>query len=127
MTKQIEEKSIKTERKEATEMIVAVINRGYADFVVDASRDAGASGATVLYGRGVYANKENAILNGVKIQGEKEIVLIVVKKSQRKKIMQEISDRTHLQEKGNGISFCVPVNKIMGLTNFETKSFKKRG
>jgi len=125
MINKTETQSIKTQRKEATEMIVAIINRGYADFVVDASRDAGASGATVLYGRGVYANKENILLNGVKIQGEKEIVLIVVKKSIRKKVMQEISDRTHLQEKGNGISFCIPVNNIMGLTNFETKSFKK--
>jgi len=126
MINKTETQSIKTQRKEATEMIVAIINRGYADFVVDASRDAGASGATVLYGRGVYANKENILLNGVKIQGEKEIVLIVVKKSIRKKVMQEISDRTHLQEKGNGISFCIPVNNIMGLTNFETKSFKKK-
>lgn len=32
-------------------MIVAMINRGYSDFVIDASRDAGATGATVLYGR----------------------------------------------------------------------------
>ncbi len=113
-------------KKEQCEMIIAIINRGYADFVIDAARDAGASGATVLYGRGIFANpQKDTFLGGVKIQGEKEIILIVVKKSIRKKVMQEISDRTHLQEKGNGISFCIPVNNIMGLTKFENKSFKK--
>ncbi len=118
--------SIKTDTKlEPTEMIVAVINRGYADYVVDASRDAGATGATIMYGRGVLRNEEMQ-LNGVNIQGEKEIILILVKKSLRKKVMQEISNRTHLQEKGNGVSFCVPVNYVMGLTPFENKSFKKK-
>lgn len=120
-------KGIKTSRKEQSEMIIAIINRGFSDFVVDAARDAGATGATVLYGRGVFSNKAKDLsLAGVKIQGEKEIVLIVVKKSIRKKVMQEISNRTHLQERGNGISFCVPVNHIMGLTKFETKSYKKK-
>lgn len=119
--------NIKTDKKEACELIIAIINRGFADYVVDASRDAGASGATVLYGRGIYSSKaKEKVLNGVKIEGEKEIVLIVVKKSIRKKVMQEISDRTHLQEKGNGISFCVPVNNVMGLTKFESKSYKKK-
>ena len=118
--------SIKTDvKREPVEMIVAVINRGYADYVVDASRDAGATGATIMYGRGVVRNEELQ-LNGVNIQGEKEIVLILVKKSLRKKVMQEISNRTHLQEKGNGVSFCVPVNHFMGLTPLENKSFKKK-
>ena len=116
--------SIKQTKKQDVEMIIAVINRGYADFVIDAARDAGATGATVLYGRG-SVNSEEASLRGVTIQGEKEVILILVNKSIRKAVMQEISNRTHLQEHGNGVSFCVPVNNIMGLTPFEHESFKK--
>lgn len=114
-------KSIKEEKREDIEMIVAVINRGYSDFVIDASRDAGATGATVLYGRSSI-KKDDEFLNGVPLQAEKEIILILVKKSLRKKVMQEISDRTHLQEKGNGVCFCVPVSQVKGLTPFEKKS-----
>lgn len=114
-------KSIKEEKREEIEMIVAIINRGYSDFVIDASRDAGATGATVLYGRSSI-KKDDEFLNGVPIQSEKEIILILVKKSLRKKVMQEISDRTHLQEKGNGVCFCVPVSQVKGLTPFEKKS-----
>lgn len=118
-------KSIKEEKKEDVEMIVAMINRGYSDFVIDASRDAGATGATVLYGRSSI-KKDDDFLNGVPIQSEKEIILILVKKSLRKKVMQEISNRTHLQEKGNGVCFCLPVSQVMGLTPFEKKSLKDK-
>lgn len=111
------EVSIKEQTNEQIEMIVAVINRGYSDYVIDASRDAGATGATVLYGRSSI-KKDDLELNGVALQAEKEIVLILVKKSIRKKVMQEISDRTHLQERGNGICFCIPVNEVKGLTPF---------
>lgn len=118
-------KSIKEEKREDIEMIVAVINRGYSDFVIDASRDAGATGATVLYGRSSI-KKDDEFLNGVPLQAEKEIILILVKKSLRRKVMQEISNRTHLQEKGNGVCFCVPVSHVKGLTPFEKKSIKNK-
>lgn len=118
-------KSIKEEKREDVEIIVAMINRGYSDFVIDASRDAGATGATVLYGRSSI-KKDDDFLNGVPIQAEKEIILILVKKSLRKKVMQEISHRTHLQEKGNGVCFCLPVSSVMGLTPFEKKSLKDK-
>ena len=121
--KQSKTVSIKQTKKQDVEMIVAIINRGYADFVIDAARDAGATGATVLYGRG-GVNKKELQLRGVSIQGEKEIILILVNKAIRKEVMQEISDRTHLQEQGNGVSFCIPVTNIMGLTPFEGKSFE---
>lgn len=116
-------KSIKQDLKEQHELILAITNRGYADYVIDASRDAGASGATILYGRGT--TKKDEEFNGVTIQTEKEIVMILVKKSLRKKVMQEIGERTHIQEKGNGICFCLPVNEIKGLTQFEKESLDK--
>ena len=90
-------KSIKEEKREDVEMIVAMINRGYSDFVIDASRDAGATGATVLYGRSSI-KKDDDFLNGVPIQAEKEIILILVKKSLRKKVMQEIATE-HISKK----------------------------
>lgn len=115
--------SVKQNPKEQHELILAITNRGFADYVIDASRDAGASGATILYGRGTTSRDFE--FNGITIQTEKEIVMILVKKSLRKKVMQEIGERTHVQEKGNGICFCLPVNEIKGLTQFEKESLKK--
>ncbi len=112
--------TIKEEYNENIDMIVAIINRGFSDYVVDAARSAGASGATIMYGRSSMKKEEmNAFIN---LQAEKEIVLILVKKEIRKKVMQEICDRTNLQEKGNGVCFCVPVNKVMGVSYFENEA-----
>lgn len=97
------------------DLIIAVINRGYADFVVEASRDAGATGATIVYGRGTCQNDEKIM--GISMQAEKEMVLILVDKKSRVKVMKEIAERTSLDENGKGICFSLPVNNMAGLMN----------
>lgn len=116
--KNTEKKTKKVVKLKGNEMIVVVINRGYSDFVVDAARDAGATGVTIMTGKSENKEKCGEIA-GIKFATEKEIVLIVVPKSIRKKVMKEISARTHLQEKGNGICFSVPVNDVRGLIEFD--------
>ena len=58
----------------AFELIVAIVNRGFSDLVMDAARKAGASGGTILHGRGTGVH-EAAQFFGVAIQPEKELVL----------------------------------------------------
>lgn len=105
----------KTEVKEKQEynMIVAIIQRGFADYVISAARDAGATGATIVYGRGT-ADVDSQVM-GISLQPEREVVLILVKKSERKKIMQEIADKTSLMEEGRGLCFSMPVTDVFGL------------
>ena len=93
-------------------------------FVIDASRDAGATGGTILSGRGSGVHENESFL-GVSIQPEKEIVVTLVKKENKKTIMQEICDRTKLEEHGKGICFSMPVNKVAGITMFKDDGFKK--
>ncbi len=95
------------------DLIVAVIGRGFADYVVSSARDAGATGATVLYGRGI-ADADKQVM-GISLQPEKEIVLILVKKEERRKIMQEIADKTSLMEEGRAICFSLPVSEVYGI------------
>ena len=99
---------------EENELIIAVIARGFADYVVSAAREAGATGATILYGRGT-ADADKHVM-GISLQPEREVILILSKKSDRRKIMQEIADKTSLMEEGRGLCFSVPVSKVFGLT-----------
>ena len=110
--------------KNEFELIITIVNKGFADFVIDASRDAGATGGTILNGRGTGVHENESFL-GVNIQPEKEIVVTLVKKENKKTIMQEICDRTKLQEHGKGICFSMPVNKVAGITMFKDDEFKK--
>lgn len=95
------------------DLIVAIIGRGFADYVVSAARESGATGATIIYGRGT-ADTDKYVL-GISLQPEREVVLILVKKDDRRKIMQAISDKTSLMEEGRGFCFSLPVSEVYGI------------
>lgn len=101
-------------RQEASkDLIVAIINRGFSDYVVSAARDAGATGATIVYGRGT-SNVDKQVM-GISLQSEREVVLILTNSSDKRKIMQAIDDRTSLMEEGRGLCFSLPVSAVYGL------------
>ena len=102
-----------TKNKSEYDMIVAIIGRGFSDYVVSAARDAGATGATIVYGRGT-ADADKQVF-GISLQPEGELVLILVKSNERRTIMQAISDKTSLMEEGRGFCFSLPVSEVFGL------------
>ena len=110
--KKIEE-SLPLKNKQNYEIIIAVVGLGFADYVISAARDAGATGATILEGRGV-ADVDKQVL-GMLMSTERDIVMILVKKEERHKIMQAIADKTSLMEEGRGICFCLPVSDVYGI------------
>lgn len=99
--------------KEEYDLIITIIARGFADYVVSSARDAGATGATIIYGRGT-ADADKQVM-GISLQPEREAVLILVKKDERRKIMQEIADKTSLLEEGRGLCFSLPVSEVYGI------------
>lgn len=94
-------------------LIVSVVRKGWGDTVLEASVKAGATGGTVLLGRGVGVNETESIF-GIPIEPQKEIVLTLTQKSQVDAILQEIVRVAQLDEPGRGLVFVVPVDKILG-------------
>jgi len=105
------------------DLIIAVVARGFSDYVVSAARDAGATGATIIYGRGT-AESDMQVM-GINIQPEREVVMILVGHKERRKIMQEIVDKTSVIEEGRGICFSLPVSQVYGLTHAEEHKKKQ--
>ena len=97
------------------EVIICIVNSGFSDEVMDAARKAGAKGGTVLRGRGT-ANPEAESLFGIAIQPEKEIVMILVEKSQRNDILHNVYKEVGLDTPGHGIAFTMPVESVVGLS-----------
>ena len=97
------------------ELIVTIVGRGFSDLVMDAARKAGASGGTILHGRGTGVH-EAAQFFGVAIQPEKELVLILTEREKKNDIMTAICKHADLKVAGNGICFSLPVDQVMGLT-----------
>ena len=71
-------------------MILVTINQGYSDAVMNTARAAGATGGTILKGLRCSPGK-SAVIFGITIQEEQEIVAIVVPKDKKTEIMQAIS------------------------------------
>lgn len=98
------------------ELIVTIVPKGVASEVVQASKDAGAGGGTVLYGRGTGIHEAKKLF-GMSIDPEKEIILTVVTAEQREKITQAIVERGKLNKAGNGLTFSVPLSSLAGIVH----------
>ena len=105
------------------DLIITIVNKGYSDYVVDAAREAGARGSTIIHGRGTSGQKNEFM--GVSLQDEKSVVLTLVQRTEKKKIMQAISERTNLNVEGRGFCFSMPVNDVVGV-NAETHVLEKK-
>ncbi len=106
--------------KKEMSLIITVVENGFSTKVIDASKLAGADGATVLQGRGTGIH-ENSTFMGVGIQPGKDIVLTLVQKSQRKNVMKEIVRACNLSTEGKGLTFCVPVDELAGVNHLLKK------
>lgn len=107
------------------ELIVSIVNRGHSDAVVEAAREAGANGGTIIYGRGTSPFEKDSIM-GVSIQPEKEIIMTLTPTDNKSNIMQTIVEKAHIEEAGMGICFSLPVNQVRGLSaKYSIKSVKK--
>ena len=60
-------------------VILCIINNGFSETAMEAAKQYGARGGTVMHGRGT-ASKEAEKFFNISIQPEKEIVMILAKK-----------------------------------------------
>ena len=96
------------------ELIMAVINEGHTDPVMDAARSAGAAGGTVLHAKGTGGKLSEKFL-GVSLADEKEVVLIVSKAGEKTAIMRAISDQCGVDTPSGAITFSLPISSVAGL------------
>lgn len=100
--------------KTSNELLIIIANRGYVDQVMDAAREAGASGGTVMHARGT--GKEHAEkFFGVTIGAEKEMIFIVTDKMQKIEIMNNIKKKAGINTDAQSFMFSVPVSDVAGL------------
>ncbi|MDD4569315.1 MAG: P-II family nitrogen regulator [Tepidanaerobacteraceae bacterium] len=98
--------------------IVAIVERGKADYIVNRAKKVGAQGATIFYGRGTGESEVKKFLN-IHIEASKEIIIILVEKGKLKKIFHEIVEAGRLKEPGTGIIFTIPISNLVGLHHRE--------
>lgn len=97
------------------EMICCIVNLGFSEAVMDAAREFGARGGTVIHAKGT-ANKEAEKLFKIPIEQEKEMVLILVPTEIKEDILHALYKEVGLATAGQGIAFSLPVESVVGLS-----------
>ena len=78
------------------ELIICIVNNGFSDTVMEAAKDAGARGGTVLNARGT-ANKEAESFFHIAIQPEKEVVMILVPLNVKDAVLRSLYEKAGLE------------------------------
>lgn len=109
-----EENDMNTER----ELIVIIANRNNTDLVMDAAREGGARGGTVLHAKGTAA-KGNTTFFGVSLAEEKEVILVVAKGADRNNILRSIMQKAGTDTPAGALAFSLPISHAAGFANAE--------
>ena len=96
------------------ELLVVISEPGYNDMVMDAAREAGAYGGTVIHARGTGMQKAEKFL-GISLASEKDMTFIVVRTAQRDRIMTSVMKKAGISTAAKSIIFSLPVTDTAGL------------
>ena len=96
------------------ELIVVIAEQGYTELIMDAAREAGAYGGTVIHAKGTGMEAAEKFM-GVSLASEKEMLFIVTKTEQKNDIMKSIMKNAGLDSKAKSIAFSLPVTDTAGL------------
>ncbi len=96
------------------EVILAIVNSGFAEDVMEVARENGVRGGTILNARGVV-KEDAAAFFGITLHADKEILLMVVEKSIRDRVLNAIYKEMDMAKKAKGIAFSLPVSDVAGL------------
>lgn len=91
-------------------LITCIVEKGQADNLVKAAREAGAQGATVFYARGSGIRERLGIL-GVAVEVEKEIINIVVSNDQADFVVEKMYLAGQLDTPGKGFIYTTQLDK----------------
>ena len=100
------------------ELVLAVINEGHTDPVMDAARSAGAAGGTVLHAKGTGGKLSEKFL-GVSLADEKVLIMIVARSSEKAGIMRAIAAQCGPDTPAGAIAFSLPISAVAGLRAFD--------
>jgi nitrogen regulatory protein PII len=103
-------------------LIMAFVKPSITDVVVDAMKEAGATGATIIPARGTGIHEAKSFF-GLSIEDQTDIIVFLVEEHVVEDLMKVIQLAGKFDKPGTGIAFVLPVEHIAGLES-QMKKFK---
>ena len=100
--------------KTSYKCVFAIVNSGFSEVAMEAAKNAGAKGGTILGGRGTASKEAEKIFN-ISIQPEKEIVMILTKNDLVDGMLKALYNAIGSSTEAQGIAFALPVDDVVGV------------
>jgi nitrogen regulatory protein P-II 1 len=104
-------------------LILASIKADITDKIVDAAKEAGATGATIIPARGTGIHEAKTFF-GLSLEAQTDIIMLLVEEHLVNKILDSIKKAGEFHKPGTGIAFAIPVEHVVGLES-QMEQFKK--
>ena len=95
-------------------LIVAALKPVVTDDVVEAAKECGISGATIIPGRGTGMREAKTFL-GLTLEMQTDVVLFLAEIELIEPVMAAIHRAGRLDEHGTGVVFVLPVEQVAGI------------
>ncbi len=97
-------------------LLIALVEDHKTDAVLDAAREAGATGATVLNQARGEGIKKSKTFFGLSLETQRDMVMFLVEEHMSRKILEKIAEVGEFDAKpGTGIAFQIDVEDAVGV------------
>ncbi len=103
-------------------LIISSVKPDITDQIVDAAKETGATGATIIPARGTGIHEAKTFF-GLVLEAQTDIILLLVEEHLVAKILDSIKKAGKFEEPGTGIAFVLPVENVIGLES-QIEAFK---
>ncbi|MBW1670159.1 MAG: P-II family nitrogen regulator [Deltaproteobacteria bacterium] len=104
-------------------VILASVKTEKTDQVVDAAKQAGTTGATIIPARGTGINEAKTFF-GLTLEAQTDIIMFLIEEHVVQNILDAINAAGEFHKPGTGIAFVLPVEQVIGLES-QMERFKK--
>ena len=112
--KTVDGRKVMKDKDRNYDLIVAIVAEGYVDEAMEAAREAGAAGGTIIRARSLSNAKAEQFI-GISVHEESEVLLILARREGKLAIMDAISRSAGLKTEAGGMLFSLPVDKTVGV------------
>jgi len=95
-------------------LVLAPVKTHKTDPIVDAAKEAGATGATIIAARGTGVREAQTFF-GLTLEDQTDIVLFLLEEHLVKSVMKAIETAGEFDKPGTGIAFVLPVENVIGM------------
>lgn len=104
-------------------LILAPVKPHLTDPIVDAAKEVGATGATIIPARGTGMREAHTFF-GLTLEDQTDIVLFLLEEHMVKPVLKAVRTAGKFHEPGTGIAFVLPVENVLGLES-QIERFKE--